>query len=200
METSWAKRHPEETRASYKKWYEANREKVRVLQKNYRDANPDKRRASCKKYADANPEKVRASCKNWVDAHPEKLCAYVKKYREANPEKVHALWKKWADANPENIRTLRAIGRARRKQRLSLVIRERIDPFEILERDKWKCRKCGVSTPRELRGTRKSNAPVVDHVIPLKLGGPHTRTNMQCLCYKCNATKSAKYEGQLAFL
>jgi 5-methylcytosine-specific restriction endonuclease McrA len=74
---------------------------------------------------------------------------------------------------------------------------ERFDPLEILARDRWVCQLCGVKTLKSKRGTSASRAPVVDHIIPLALGGEHSRRNVQCACYECNAKKGAKAQGQL---
>lgn len=74
---------------------------------------------------------------------------------------------------------------------------ERIDPLAVFARDKWKCRLCGVKTPQRLRGSYEPNAPELDHIIPLAIGGEHTWANVQCACRRCNGLKGAKAQGQL---
>lgn len=69
---------------------------------------------------------------------------------------------------------------------------ESVDPISILSRDNWHCYLCGIHTPQELRGTYKSNAPEVDHVVPLSKGGLHAKSNLRCACRKCNRLKSDK--------
>ncbi|MGE3807155.1 MAG: HNH endonuclease [Gemmataceae bacterium] len=90
--------------------------------------------------------------------------------------------------------------RARRKadkyRRRASVI-ERFDPLEVLARDRWRCQLCGVKTPERLRGTYQPNAPELDHIIPIALGGSHSRANTQCACRSCNGTKGARELGQL---
>ena len=66
---------------------------------------------------------------------------------------------------------------------------ERFNPIDVLHRDGWTCQMCGISTPRELRGTTDPAAPEVDHIIPLARKGPHTMDNCQCLCRACNSAK-----------
>ena len=80
--------------------------------------------------------------------------------------------------------------RARRDalKRNALVV-DAVDPVFILSRDGWRCYLCGTDTPEELRGTYGSNAPEVDHVIPLSKGGLHTESNLRCSCRKCNRWK-----------
>lgn len=66
---------------------------------------------------------------------------------------------------------------------------EKFNPFEIFDRDKWRCQACGIKTPKRLRGSYKDNAPELDHIVPLSKGGSHTRANVRCCCRKCNGTK-----------
>lgn len=89
------------------------------------------------------------------------------------------------------------ISTAKRRARLRGADRENIDPFEIFERDKWRCHICGVRTLKSLRGTRQDRAPELDHILPLSKGGPHTRLNTACACRRCNVAKGDKVLGQL---
>ena len=77
---------------------------------------------------------------------------------------------------------------------------DRFDPFETFERDGWKCHICGRSTPKRLRGTYDPRAPELDHIVPLALGGKHTRQNTACSCRRCNGEKGATPYGQLNLL
>lgn len=94
-------------------------------------------------------------------------------------------------------------GRARRKREKVLrrtrvaVAAEAIDPIAVFERDKWTCRLCGKRTPKSLRGKQIADAPELDHIIPLALGGGHTWSNVQCACRACNGEKGATIKGQL---
>lgn len=75
---------------------------------------------------------------------------------------------------------------------------DRIDPIAVFDRDGWRCHLCGGSTPRRLRGSHEPNAPELDHVVPLALGGRHTWSNVRCSCRRCNGIKGARALGQLA--
>lgn len=106
--------------------------------------------------------------------------------------------KKCAD---EREAKLRRSGKARRRAKLrGNGNAERFDPFEIFERDGWRCRRCSRPTPKRYRGTTKPNAPELDHIIPVSKGGPHTRRNTQCLCRKCNIEKSDNATGDQLLL
>lgn len=74
---------------------------------------------------------------------------------------------------------------------------EQFDPFEIFERDGWRCHLCGDKTPKRLRGTKDPMAPELDHIIPLSKGGKHTRLNTACSHKGCNMKKRDRLIGQL---
>jgi 5-methylcytosine-specific restriction endonuclease McrA len=74
---------------------------------------------------------------------------------------------------------------------------ERFDPLEVLARDGWRCHICGINTPKRFRGTFHKQAPELDHIVPLALGGSHTRLNTACACRACNGKKGAQALGQL---
>lgn len=77
---------------------------------------------------------------------------------------------------------------------------ESFDPFYVFERDKWTCKCCGIKTPRKLRGTNHPDAPELDHIVPISLGGTHTKDNTQLLCKSCNSSKSNKHANDQMLL
>lgn len=81
------------------------------------------------------------------------------------------------------------VARQARKARVRNVTVENVNPSVVFERDGWRCRLCGIDTPRHLRGTSEANAPEHDHVIPIAGGGEHSYANSQCLCRDCNWRK-----------
>jgi ATP adenylyltransferase len=56
--------------------------------------------------------------------------------------------------------------------------------YEVLRRAGGRCELCGVSI--------EERAIEIDHIIPRKHGGSDDPTNLQALCYKCNANKGAR--------
>lgn len=77
---------------------------------------------------------------------------------------------------------------------------EAVNPTVVFERDGWRCRNCRCKTPQALRGTYKSNAPELDHIVPLARGGEHSYRNTQLLCRKCNGEKADGPGGQLRLI
>lgn len=100
--------------------------------------------------------------------------------------------RKCQKANSDRKRT-----KARRALTRGAMAAVRIDPTEVFVRDAWRCRMCGVGTPKRLRGKNEARSPELDHIVPLALGGPHTWDNLQCLCRQCNLRKGATAFGQL---
>lgn len=87
----------------------------------------------------------------------------------------------------------RRVSNPKRKAKLRAAFVEKVDPFMVFDRDKWRCRMCQQPTPKTLRGTTHDNAPELDHIKPLSRGGEHSYRNTQCLCRKCNSRKSDKF-------
>jgi ATP adenylyltransferase len=55
--------------------------------------------------------------------------------------------------------------------------------YEVLKRAGYRCELCGISAIER--------AIEIDHIIPRKHGGTDDLTNLQALCYLCNANKGA---------
>jgi len=64
----------------------------------------------------------------------------------------------------------------------------------IFERDGWRCGSCGIDTPKELIGTMATNAPTLEHLYPVSLGGAHSYKNCGLSCRACNSNKRNKIE------
>ena len=56
--------------------------------------------------------------------------------------------------------------------------------YEVLKRAGGRCELCGISI--------EERAIEIDHIIPRKHGGSDETTNLQALCYLCNANKGAR--------
>jgi ATP adenylyltransferase len=58
------------------------------------------------------------------------------------------------------------------------------DRYEVLKKAGFRCELCGVSADER--------ALEVDHILPRRHGGSDDRSNLQALCYRCNANKGAR--------
>lgn len=94
-------------------------------------------------------------------------------------------------------RSVKRIGKRIRRARMRGATADPVNPTKVFQRDGWRCQICGIRTPRNLRGTTKSRAPELDHIVPLASGGEHTYRNVQCACRSCNNAKGAGAGGQM---
>ena len=75
---------------------------------------------------------------------------------------------------------------------------------EVFERDNWICHICNEQIPPAKRGTRTPGSqhqpfgPVVDHLISMSKGGPHTLENCGTAHWTCNAQKHTSEGFSLA--
>lgn len=92
-----------------------------------------------------------------------------------------------------------------RRSKMRGVTYENINPLVIHLRDRYRCKlrihpKCkGKSDPRKM-GTSHPQAPEMDHIRPLSLGGENIMKNLQSSCRACNQRKGNKPIGQLRIL
>lgn len=72
---------------------------------------------------------------------------------------------------------------------------EAISPFEIFARDGWRCGICGKKVKRFAQ-VPDPLAPTIDHIVPVSKGGEHTKQNVQCAHFLCNARRGDRGSAQ----
>lgn len=87
-----------------------------------------------------------------------------------------------------NRRHVNAEARYRRRSRLKVAFVAPVYRAKIFERDGWCCQLCDLPLERDAV-VPDPNAPTIDHIIPLALGGTHEPSNVQAAHFLCNATK-----------
>jgi 5-methylcytosine-specific restriction endonuclease McrA len=68
---------------------------------------------------------------------------------------------------------------------------EKFSPREVFDRDGWTCQLCGGPCDPSVR-VPSLQAATLDHIIPVSLGGSHTRANVRCAHYSCNSRRGAR--------
>lgn len=116
----------------------------------------------------------------WNAEHPGYYTKHPsrKRYRE---EVAAGTRPHWRQVDPD-------LGRAvnqRRRARKAGANCESFRTLDIYERDGWICGICEKPVDRELRYPDPKSASL-DHVVPLSLGGDHTRANVRLAHLKCN--------------
>ena len=77
---------------------------------------------------------------------------------------------------------------SRRARERGAAVGETFTREEIFDRDGWICQLCLAPIDFRLSG-RGRFAPALDHVVPLAVGGAHSRSNVQAAHSGCNARK-----------
>ncbi len=108
--------------------------------------------------------------KKYVNDNREKIALRSKKYQQDNPEKISA-----------RNRNRHAMKRMASGKHTAAEI------MKIFDSQRGLCASCEIKLFKS--GKNKYH---VDHITPLKLGGANDKYNLQCLCPKCNCSKSAE--------
>ena len=145
----------------------------------------------CKQYQKVwrinNKEKHREYSKQYQSEHKQERADYYKDWSIANADKKAEYDRAWKINHPERMKDRRRIENARRRARLqsaggSFTVDEWLDVKEYYD---CTCLICGNKEP-DVKITP-------DHVVPLALGGSNEISNIQPLCWGCNAGKQARY-------
>lgn len=153
-------------------------------------------------------ERIKARSRKWHSENKERASANKKANYEANKEDILEKSRiRWANyrKDPEfvarerarKVKEMREFPERRKRSYADRRSKEKSaegkynerDIADILERQNWKCVYC----PTELRDYYE-----IDHIMPLKLGGSHWPSNLQCLCRPCNRRKSSKHPDVFA--
>lgn len=76
----------------------------------------------------------------------------------------------------------------RKRARLNGCFYEVVNRRKVFERDGYRCGICGGQTDPTVK-VPHHNAPTLDHIIPMALGGAHAYRNVQCAHFDCNWDK-----------
>src|SRR5712692_9704637 len=120
--------------------------------------------------------------KNWRRDNAEYMQEYHKVYRETHAEHMRENDRIWQQNNPEHVAARKANRRARKAQTGgSFTSQEWINLCAYYN---YTCLRCGRQEP--------DIKLVADHVVPIFRGGASDITNIQPLCFSCNARKGTK--------
>lgn len=140
----------------------------------YRDGHREEIRQRNSAWKKANRAAVNAAQQSRRAARAKPRCLLTPEQNAANNR---ARVKRWQQANPEKVKAQKALRRARQRG----VRVESFTRLEIAERDNWSCHICG--------GPVTQDNWSLDHLLPISLGGPHTRENVALAHHVCNARR-----------
>lgn len=169
-------------------YYQENKEEINHKRRDAYQKYPDKCLKRRKIYYWNNREQILLKSKKYRKTNSEKLCIKSKARYAANPEKHKADVKKYCQTE-EGKAVRQKAGQKYRALKIGVTV-EDFSPIEIFKRDNYICQSCGIKTRPEFKNQYHPKKPHLDHIIPLSLGGKHSKKNVQCLCAHCNLTKS----------
>lgn len=97
----------------------------------------------------------------------------------------------YARRSRRNKRATASTGRHHGRLRTEAATTERFDPHEVFDRDRWICGLCHAAVTPELAWPDPLSLSL-DHILPLVVGGDHSRTNTQLADWICNVRKGAR--------
>ncbi len=188
------KKHREETRpereaamkakrqAYRAEWKRKNAARVKAVNDIWREKNAEKMTNTTTEWRKKHPEKVRAYTAAWAARNPEKETARWAAQYAKDPERNKKKCAEWRKNNPDKLRIYSQNYRANKEasgEKLSFGLAEKL--FKL---QRGKCACCGLPLGDDYH---------MDHIIPLKLGGPNNDANIQLLRQRCNGQKNAKH-------
>jgi len=147
--------------------------RAKQYRKDHKKETAERRR----KYHQENKEKISIRYKIYADAHKKEKAAYYKQYCQTDTGKA-----------------VRHKSKHKRRALKMKVKCENFNPLRVFERDKYRCQLCGKKTRPDFNQWHPLY-PHLDHIVPLSLGGEHSKRNTQCLCRLCNLTKNNTGKG-----
>jgi 5-methylcytosine-specific restriction endonuclease McrA len=174
------KRDPEAARAAYRKWASGHADKVHENNRKYYAKNRDRLREANRNWRRSDEGK------RYYEEHRNEILAKVRERLRLNPdsrEKRNSTWRKY-NKSPLGNACMRRKCAKRRAAKYGTPISARLTAAEwqkIKLSYGYRCVYCGKKKPL-----------TQDHVVPLKLGGGHTKGNVVPSCQPCNSSKKTR--------
>ena len=160
--------------------------KICVLE--YHQSHKKEKAKYYREYHENNKEELNAYARMYHENNKEELNAYALEYNKTHKEEIAEYQKAYFKTDKGKSARSKAAHKRRAIKIGSTV--EDFSPIEVFERDGYICQACGCKTRPEFKNQYHPKKPHLDHIIPLSLGGEHSRRNTQTLCAHCNLTKS----------
>lgn len=171
---------------------------------------PDRTKASG--YASRCRDCDNARSRAYYEAHRESRLAYHRAQKVAQGRNVRSgrclgcdvptaslMHTYCAECSLGLLRERHADQMRRRQVRKKTAESEQYRRLEIFERDGWRCGICGDKIDRAAKWPDPRSA-MVDHIVPIALGGSDMRVNVQASHARCNWSKQARGGGEQLLL
>jgi 5-methylcytosine-specific restriction endonuclease McrA len=141
---------------------------------------------------EAEKARARASVKAKADANRAVAASRVRAIRAAYTAEQQALSRKYSVEYRKRVgySDSKRAGDYRRRARIENATVEKFSAQDVYDRDGWTCGICHEPVEPAL----KYPAPLsvsLDHIVPVSLGGEHSRANTRCAHLVCNMRRGA---------
>jgi hypothetical protein len=141
-----------------------------LYSKNWKKQNPEQNKRLSKKFYENNKERIKKS---------------VSKYKKQNKEKILKSLKEWIKKNPEKVKAYKKISKGKRKSIYKTT--DITSSFLVCLKEEVKnCPMCGNLLNDVDKNPNQYN---LDHIIPLNVGGKHSKDNVRYICRRCNVNR-----------
>ena len=181
-----------------KQYHQENRKNILEKQRQYQKKIPDKIRAYQKQYRNENRVGLSAEKKQYYQDNREIMRYNNNKSCQKRKEKKLEYNKQYVKTESGKAARLKAFQKHR-----ALKLGAKIEDFkakEVFIRDRYICQACGIKTRPDYKNPNHPKYPNLDHIIPLSVGGEHSRRNTQCLCHQCNMEKGNRHANDQMLL
>lgn len=176
---SWCKNCHKEYRKSH---FETHKDSYKVYSKKWIDNGGREWKKSYKKVWDSeNIDKVIRNGRRYYNKHKKCILEKEKSFYNRHRERIIKRVDSYRRNHLEQVRNSLYKRRSLEKSSGNISLKEIRDLFKFYN---YTCLCCGKSAPDIVL--------TLDHVIPLKLGGPNIIDNAQPLCKSCNSRKHIK--------
>ena len=147
-------------------------------------------------------------CKHWRHTYTVKQRRKEWLRTPAGKERRRSEWRRWKRTPGGKAHTIRhqqsELGKSYKarvnyKRRTGTGEIEKFRNEEIFERDNWKCHVCGKAVNKDL-DSRDALSATLDHLIPISLGGGHTKLNIKTAHRRCNSQRGNSKSTQLVLV
>lgn len=145
--------------------------------------NKEKENEKRRKAKSLHREKYRRDYKEYKLKTGNKENERLKKYRKDHRDLCNDRIRRWKQTEKGKISTINSTSKRRFKCKETDITNVWLHKLFV---DTVKCEICDL--PLEKDG-RKSNGKQLDHIIPLNVGGAHTKNNVRYICKKCNTQR-----------
>ena len=160
-------------------------------------------REYAKKYYRKNKEKISEQHKKYVNSNRDEVKEYQKKWRQKNKGKVREYMREWMKT--EKRKEYENTEEYKIKKKEYLKEYRRLDKFKLPNNSRnckrrakikdtdittnWLLNLKAVTTHCGICGRKLKDPIHLDHIIPLNVGGLHTKSNVRYVHAKCNLSR-----------